>query len=211
MYRAEASDGNMAVAVKFTPFLGGNESPEKEMEIAHHLGSLAKENPDLPFPITFGHGHTGITLPDDYGQRDRANKENIRRSILAQGFSRTQAIRAAHQNRFPEGFIPPITNSSVWLISELAVGDLNQVPNPIKYKKDSLCALEALHKAGYCHGDVHLGNFLLLRGNMVVIHDFGNSEIVSQDGIKSDFERFAEAWDKIDTSQVLLDFVHLNL
>ena len=211
VYRAESTDGTMAVAVKFTPFLGGNENPEKEMEIAHYLGKLAKENPDLPFPITFGYGNTAINLPDNYGQRERANKENIRRSMIKQGFSRGQAMRAAHQNRLPENFNRPTTNFSLWLISELAIGDLTQVPKPIKYKKDSLCALEALHKAGYCHGDVHLGNFLLLKGGMVIIHDFGNSEPFTQIGKQRDLDRFAEAWNKVNSSQILVDFVNLKI
>lgn len=75
----------------------------------------------------------------------------------------------------------PIFFKVFYLISELGLGDLNQIfeltdivdPSPLIIGAE--CALRKLHQLGYTHGDAHLGNFLLMEDNRVVIHDFGRT------------------------------------
>lgn len=75
----------------------------------------------------------------------------------------------------------PILFKGYYLISELGLGDLNQIfeftdivdPSPLIIGAE--CALRKLHQLGYTHGDPHLGNFLLMEDNRVVIHDFGRT------------------------------------
>jgi hypothetical protein len=75
----------------------------------------------------------------------------------------------------------PIFFKGFYLISELGIGDFNQIfekmdvvdPSPLIIGAE--CALRKLHDVGYTHGDPHLGNFLLMEDNRVVIHDFGRT------------------------------------
>ena len=87
----------------------------------------------------------------------------------------------SHRYNFNLVLNKPIFFKGYYLISELAIGDLNQIfenmdgvdPSPLIIGAE--CALRKLHDVGYTHGDPHLGNFLLMEDKRVVIHDFGRT------------------------------------
>ena len=192
VYRGKA--GDTPVAVKFTPALTSRDDPEKEMNLAQMLGDKARQNLDLPFPVVYGTGTVFMKLPKSYNNTENAMKENLRRDILQKGFKKSAAMRAVHQGIIPDGYIVPDKVKMWYIISELAIGDLNQIKNRTQYYEESKCALEKLHDMGYAHGDVHLGNFMLLKGNKVVIHDFDASVPATKETIMEDRERFVYAW-----------------
>lgn len=101
-----------------------------------------------------------------------------------------------------------------YLISELAVGDINQMFALAREHKGNIsewaatyenwapvasladwkamifrrvkCAAEHLHKDGFAHLDAHRGNFMCLKSGKVVIHDFGTCKRVTPERIEED-------------------------
>ena len=109
-----------------------------------------------------------------------------------------------------------------FLISELAVGDINQLfalarkhakegtleawcaqfPNwgvatTLQEWKGMIfaritCALKTLHAYGYAHLDAHRGNFMCLESGKVVIHDFGTTVPITSAAATQDAQMLNE-------------------
>lgn len=189
----EGSVDGQRVAVKFMPRVY-RDGWEDEILIAKKLSDMVLEDLGLPFPIVVGSGSTKIKLRVDFPGALRASQETARREAIANGKTRRESLDEAQSTTeiADEVF-------ASYLISELASSDLASVVDPLDYREEMMCALRALHSAGYVHGDAHLGNFLLTRNNEVLIHDFGDAvENTSSDAFNSDFEKLDQALSKAD-------------
>uniref|UniRef100_A0A6C0J7A5 ABC1 atypical kinase-like domain-containing protein n=1 Tax=viral metagenome TaxID=1070528 RepID=A0A6C0J7A5_9ZZZZ len=173
----------MKVAVKFIPILFKDiykqgdplrkfSPEEEEVETAMNLGKLAKEDPGLPFPITLGGGSVRIRLPIDFAQRDTAIKIDVYNKEFSINGKKRAAILAMRGDLSDHDTIV----SAMYIVSELATGDLKQIRLTEKLASSAGCALNMLHNFNYTHGDPHLGNFLVLECGQVIIHDFGHSK-----------------------------------
>jgi len=107
-----------------------------------------------------------------------------------------------------------------YLISELAVGDINQMFAAARKNKADIgtwaaayenwdpvttlaewkamimtrvqCAVNQMHADGYAHMDAHRNNFMCLKSGKVVIHDFGTSETITPEGVRQDKEHLQD-------------------
>lgn len=190
VYRAHVCRGvhrePLDVAVKVMPRLY-RDAVESEISIATALGRDAH----LPVPLVFGSGYLEhFRLPTSFGQRFCAWEEASRRRALQQGATKARALRAAKTGKEQPDLVP-----AGFLISELAVGDLNQIGAVTKdIEAAAVRALHLLHEeARYTHGDVHLGNFLFTQDQGVLVHDFGAAQPFSQEEGRGDFRRLQEA------------------
>lgn len=192
-YKYEQQDFNMAI--KFMPRYKGDTCKE-ELVIAKELGTRAMNDPTLPFPIFVGGGNARIPFPKESQKAYDIGKEAVKRKVFKEKKSKPEALRAcvkATEEDFPEEV------DAVYLISELAVEDVQQSENPFKYYKGMHCSLDKLHEFGYIHGDPHLGNFLILKDGSVIIHDFGSSGAIgSHNSITEDFKFWRNALNKYE-------------
>ena len=195
VYEAVHKESQLHVAVKFMPRMKRDTCME-ETAIATKLGRKAAEDPRLPFPILVGAGEAVILFQRDSPKADAIGREAVRRNALKEGKSKRESLvayRDAKESDFPEWV------DSMYLISELAVEDVQQSDCPDNYIEDMHCALIALHAEGYVHGDAHLGNFLILTDGSVIIHDFGSSaEIGPYNTEDDDFAFWRNALDKYE-------------
>ena len=173
------------VAVKFLPPVNKNSSGEEEVAIATKFGDLARFDPGLPFLITLGYGYAKIKLPDDFVKKEDAIRADIYKQVLLKTGTKRDAIIAMRGDISKHDG----TVTSIYIISELARGDLKQIPLSGKLIDKARCALSMLHNFNHAHGDPHLGNFLVLQDGQVVIHDFGHSfEGLSKTDVQYDVE-----------------------
>ena len=182
----EGSVEGHRVAVKFMPRTYRDEW-DREVAVATTLSGMALDDPGQPFPIVLGSGTTTVQLPPDFPGAARASQETARLDAVAQGKSRREALLAARAAQVTDKV------HARYLISELAKSDLASVPNPSAFRDKMVCALRALHSAGYVHGDAHLGNFLLTPNDAVLVHDFGDSTEITDAGRADDFAKLEDA------------------
>lgn len=103
------------------------------------------------------------------------------------------------------GFDISHVGNAHYLCSELANEDLlhwTQRPQSIpEWKRILKQGIEAIHDLSIhlnmCHNDLHLGNFLVLDGNLLM-HDFGHSEPLTTQNQLNDLIKFFSSVEKID-------------
>ena len=164
VYVAVHRPTSIKVALKLFPSLQSS----NEIGITEKLGAIARDDPDAPYLICFGSGVVPDAIKDKVDYKECAYYVILELAAADISQLSNEAMENNGSLRQWASLKMPLYFSSV---GQLTFGQWQQ-----EIAFQAFCCLEHMHRLGYLHRDVHLGNFMVLGSGKLVIIDFGTAQ-----------------------------------